>query len=97
MGGWRYGYKYELYGEGRYAGVDEFGEIDACSSFYGYIAKLSLITPDGGKHELVLTGHTDGSGYQNVWQDGRPACGYPGGDSGTLTYYTTDGTFLRLG
>ncbi len=94
-GGWRYGFKYELYGEGRYGGVDEMGEINPCS-FTSYIAKLALLTPDGGKHELRLTGHTDGDGFHNVWQDGRPACSGGTGDNGTLNYYTTDGTFLRL-
>src|SRR6266850_6528939 len=48
-GGWRYGYQYELYGEGRYGGVDEMGEINSCASTT-YTAKLSLLTPDGGKH-----------------------------------------------
>src|SRR5688572_18411445 len=93
--GWRYGYKYELYGEGRYGGVDEMGEINPCS-FTGYIAKLALLTPDGAKHELRLTNHTDGDGFHNVWQDGRPACAGGTADNGTLVYYTTDGTFLRL-
>ena len=94
-GGWRYGYKYELYAEGRYGGVDEMGEINPCS-FTSYIAKLALLTPDGGKHELRLTNHTDGDGFHNVWQDGRPACSGGTPDNGTLIYYTTDGTFLRL-
>ncbi|MCM3873838.1 MAG: hypothetical protein ND895_24380, partial [Pyrinomonadaceae bacterium] len=95
-GGWRYGFKYELYGEGRYAGVDEYGvEIGPCTVF-SHITKLSLLTPDGGKHELRLAGHTDGDGYQDVWQDGNAPCygGTPA--TGTLSYYTTDGTFLRL-
>jgi hypothetical protein len=31
----------------------------------------------------------------NIFPDGKPACSLPG-VSGTLTYYTTDGTYLRL-
>src|SRR3984893_16324565 len=70
-GGWRYGYKYELYPEGRYGGTDPMGGINPCT-FTLYTTKLSLLTPDGGKHELRLAGHTDGSGFQDIWQDGRP-------------------------
>jgi hypothetical protein len=94
-GGWRYGYKYELYGEGRYGGVDAMGEVDPCGSTQ-HIAKLALLTPDGAKHELRLTGRTDGDGFHDVWQDGSPACSGGTAASGTLVYYTTDGTFLRL-
>src|ERR1700730_1923581 len=94
-GGWRYAYQYELYGEGRYGGTDPMGEINPCT-FTLYIAKLSLLTPDGGKHELRLAGHTDGSGFQDIWQDGSPACPGGTGVTNTLSYYTTDGTFLRL-
>lgn len=95
-GGWRYGFKYELYVEGRYAGVDEYGmEIGPCT-VYSHTTKLSLLTPDGGKHELRLAGYTDGDGYQNIWQDGNPACSGGPLVETTLSYYTTDGTFLRL-
>lgn len=94
-GGWRYGYKYELYGEGRFGGIDEMGEINPCS-FTAYAAKFALLTPDGAKHDLRLANHTDGDGFHNVWQDGSPACSGGAPDNGTLNYYTTDGTFLRL-
>jgi hypothetical protein len=94
-GGWRYGFKYELYDEGRYPGSDEFGEQNGCLVFDRYVTRLSLITPDGGRHLLRLAGHTDGDGYQNVWMDGSAMCqGTP--VETTLSYYTTDGTFLRL-
>ena len=95
-GGWRYGYKYQLYDEGRDAGLDGEGqEQNGCEIFNGYIVKLSLLTPDGGKHPLRLAGYTDGDGYQNVIWDGNPVCGGPHLYT-TLSYFTTDGTFLRL-
>jgi RHS repeat-associated protein len=94
-GGWRYGYKYELDAEGRYVGVDEYGvEIGPCT-VSNYTIRPFLITPDGNKHVLRLAGHMDGDGYQDVSFDGRPTCS-GSGVSSTLSFYTTDGTFLRL-
>ncbi|MCA1568252.1 MAG: hypothetical protein LC803_21930 [Acidobacteria bacterium] len=94
--GWDYSYKYKFEHTIRSAGLDTQGmELAPCSAS-PYTVKATLTTPDGSKHPLVLDGYTDGDGYQNVYPDGRPAC--TGGPSlnTTLSYYTTDGTFLRV-
>ncbi|MEW6126587.1 MAG: RHS repeat-associated core domain-containing protein [Acidobacteriota bacterium] len=91
-GGWRYGFQYRLK-------IDylKLGELQGyCDASYDYPYKLVLITPDGGKHPLWLDNHTNSDGYMDVWPDGRPACGGNGTGGGVLTYYTYDGTYMRL-
>ncbi|MBK7706211.1 MAG: hypothetical protein IPJ30_10615 [Acidobacteria bacterium] len=52
--------------------------------------------PDGSKHQLYHeASNMNENEYTNIWPDGRPACsGSP--LTGTLNYFTADGTFLRL-
>ncbi len=99
-GGWKYGYKYELKIEyQKYpfgVGNCTFGND---SSFYPY--RFQLVTPDGARHPLSSSSGiaTNENGFMNVFPDGQPACGTSptAPTSGSvLTYYTTDGTFLRL-
>jgi hypothetical protein len=68
--------------------------------------KLFLVLPDGSKHEMRPSGYSDGvltdpladyfdirpDGYQDLCQQGQP----PIWNTGTLTYYSTDGSHLRL-
>ncbi|MEO8132049.1 MAG: hypothetical protein ABJF23_29420 [Bryobacteraceae bacterium] len=60
--------------------------------------KLRFRFPDGSMHPLRLRDHMDdGYGYHDVGPGGNPgACSTSGGVSGTMTYYTTDGTFVRV-
>lgn len=76
-----------------------------------YIWKLRVIFPDGGEHEFRPLGYNDlhQDGYFNIdpngvvsvancIQDGGPSCNFSTfqGTTAGMTYYTTDGTFLRL-
>jgi RHS repeat-associated protein len=100
-GGWRYGYQYYLKLDTiKIPLTEEYcnGKIPPthCELGITYPYQLVLVTPDGAQHKMWLDGHTDSEGYQNIWPDGTPACPGQTGESGTLTYYSTDSSFLRL-
>ena len=70
-----------------------------------YLQRVSLVLPDGSRHLLRLSGHTDffGDGYYAFDTNGHAvdpvaACNItPPNDISTgLTYYTADGTFLTV-
>jgi hypothetical protein len=70
-----------------------------------YIYKLKIHFPDGSVHELRPYGYTDLNGedeqrdYFNIRPDGWVEDCYQGGHWSTasvITYYSTDGTYLRL-
>jgi RHS repeat-associated protein len=71
-----------------------------------FLFQLRLISPDGSKRVLQLrnngyVGYRNESTYYPVRMDGfneyRNLCGAGSAfESGTLTYYTTDGSFLRV-
>lgn len=68
-----------------------------------YRWKLKVIFPDGSAHEMIPHGHQDikNDGYFRVLMDGRQEdCGNglinPPTPNHRPTYYSTDGTFLRL-
>ncbi|HMM81493.1 MAG TPA: RHS repeat-associated core domain-containing protein [Pyrinomonadaceae bacterium] len=94
-GGWSYAYKYELRVDGRKLGYG----VGACTvgvyeSNFPY--KIQLISPDGATHSLIDTA-ADADGFVGVTPDGRPACGGTAPTPGsTVTFFSTDGTFLRL-
>jgi RHS repeat-associated protein len=100
-GGWRYGYQYYLkLNYFKIPATEEFcnGKLppDYCNSGITHPYQLVLVTPDGAQHKLWLDGHTDTEGFQNIWPDGTSACPGQTGETGTLTYYSTDSSFLRL-
>src|SRR6185437_3900606 len=95
-GNWRYGFEYRLKIKTKKLPLFE----GACQSAAGYIYQLVLVTPDGGQHILRLedqyyAAHTQ-DGYMNIFPDGQLVCGGPNPVTGNITYYTTDGTYLRL-
>jgi RHS repeat-associated protein len=95
-GNWRYGFEYRLKLKNKKLPYLE-GNCDSAS---GYVYQLVLVTPDGGQHTLRLDAqyeplHVDSDGYMNILPDGQPVCtGAP--VTGTITYYSTDGTYIRL-
>ncbi|MBX3282428.1 MAG: RHS repeat-associated core domain-containing protein [Acidobacteria bacterium] len=95
QGGWSYAYKYELRVDGRKLGYG----VGACTvgvyeSNFPY--KIQLISPDGATHSLIDTA-ADADGFVGVTPDGLPACGGTAPTPGsTVTFFSTDGTFLRL-
>jgi RHS repeat-associated protein len=102
-GGWRYAFKYKLKLEYRHLG----SETGYCQTDGGpavvYVYKLFLILPDGSKHEMHLGGaHTGDDGYTDIMPDGNVAppptqpCSAVTPEYGTLAYYSSDGTYLRL-
>ncbi|MGH9949652.1 MAG: hypothetical protein ACRD6X_20980, partial [Pyrinomonadaceae bacterium] len=109
-GGWRYNTRYELKNLGESvstnlnAGDINFGVCNQSSvDLYRYV----VVTPDGGQHELFIStplesfhGNNGGLTYDldgtpissNCWNStlSRPPAGT------VMSYYTLDGTFLRL-
>lgn len=96
-GGWRYGYKYRLKLDYRKLGFEEgYCTSGNENSFSPY--KLKLVMPDGSQHELVLgdSSYIGTDGFMKIFPDGRRACSSGTDLTGTIVYYTTDNTFLRL-
>jgi RHS repeat-associated protein len=98
-GNWRYGFMYQLKVKSR---KPPAVDTDPCQAYNGYNYQLVLVTPDGAQHPLQIEEqyralHVDADGWMNIYPDGRvisPCTGTP--ITGTITYYTTDGTYLRL-
>ena len=96
-GGWRYGYQYSLKLDGRLLG-DQIGNCTAGNTESFYPNKLQLVTPDGGRHALYLAGYSDADGFMSLNPDGSKVCSADPNPpiTGAVTFYTYDGTFLRL-
>jgi RHS repeat-associated protein len=87
-GGWKYNYRWAIE-------TDVKGD---CPSYTPCI-RQTLTTGDGGSHTLWLrvpvAAHNDSDGYSIYYLTGKDATGtYNIGP--TLTYYTTDGSFIRV-
>lgn len=94
-GNWRYQYSYRLRLDGKILPPDQGYCFNGNSNPW----KLQLILPDGSMHSLYLAGFSDEQGFMNVLPDGRTACpNIPNAPNttSTVTYFTTDGTYLRL-
>src|SRR6266498_431986 len=86
-GGWRLGFQYKL----QVYGNPNLGCRDAF--------KVSMSFPDGSIHEFIPYGHEEIGGYYFISPDGYgfdSACHWNLLSSGTMTYYSTDGTYLKL-
>jgi YD repeat-containing protein len=90
-GGWFFsGFKYSLYKQsaGSYS----------CASGPFPPFRLVLVMPDGAHHALKLYGQSDNNGDSSYWFD--PQTGYNACSGQTLasplTYYTSDGSYLRV-
>jgi RHS repeat-associated protein len=84
-GGWKYGNAYSI-------------RFDTdCGRQNGNPYKLSLVMPDGGRHLLWMTGHTDPDGNVDTIPDGYASCtvGSPS-SQGAVSYYTIDGSYLKV-
>jgi RHS repeat-associated protein len=83
---------------------NSFGGIESGYYEMTYVHKLKMIFPDGSSHEMRPSGFNDGNGadaladYFDVRPDGyRENCGgNPYWYTGTMVYYSTDGSYLRL-
>lgn len=100
-GGWRYGFEYRLELEDRmfqYSG----GGLPPCPApeqFQRFKLKMSF--PDGSVHEFRPAGYTDflNDGFFQIYPNGYIlSCNppYSSWTYGPITYYSTDGTYLRL-
>lgn len=98
---WRYGFQYKLMlVEREY--TPPFGQqnYNVCDDPYAvnyYQLKVSF--PDGSLHTFRLHGQTEENGYFGYKPDGSTKwsqCAIPAPQTGTMTYYTIDGTYLRL-
>jgi RHS repeat-associated protein len=95
-GGWQYGFHYGLLFEQR-----ELSESLNCSGGdeNRFIYKMSLLLPDGSVRLLRLKGQEDptNTGFYNLGPWGkRSPCYSQELVSSNLTYFTTDGSFIRV-
>jgi RHS repeat-associated protein len=95
-GGWRYaiGYSLELHNIAESACPGG----DCTSATQAQQWKLLLVFPDGSHHIMYPQGYAAIDGYTVVMPDGTvdPLCGNRSTITGTLTYYSLDGSFIRL-
>lgn len=98
-GGWRYGFTYAPRLINRLTDLDNPPQCPDAAAIY--IWKLQMIFPDGNSREFRPTGFIDnyGDGYYTIrpdgWQTSCPGGTQPSVTTG-MTYYSTDGTYLRL-
>lgn len=88
-GGWRYGLRYQMHLERQAARCGQPGGTD--------VYKLYLVFPDGNLREFRPAGYDDYSnkGFFPISPGGEQPCG-GGTVPGPRTYYSTDGSYLRL-
>src|ERR1700752_732290 len=83
FGGWTYGTNYFVLTRNR-----ALNYVDGAPPPYStYKYKTEIYFPDGSSHELKPSNQTPTQGYYSV---------SPGSPGTTRTYYTTDGTFIRV-
>lgn len=97
--GWQYSYQYRLDQERRidYEGPCVVDIVNGHPSTH--VFKFVLTLPDGSRHTLHPRGRNDyfGDGYYTHTPNGvASGCSGLPNASGVLTYYTTDGTFIRV-
>ncbi|HEX8459226.1 MAG TPA: NPCBM/NEW2 domain-containing protein [Pyrinomonadaceae bacterium] len=95
-GGWRFAFKYELDIDFKYLN----GGLDLCDPNLEdagrQVVKLMITLPDGSRHALRLDGRSADGDYADVRPDGIHHCQNTPVEFGTLTYFSHDGSFLRL-
>ncbi|MEN6603351.1 MAG: hypothetical protein ABFD86_13140, partial [Bryobacteraceae bacterium] len=100
-GGWRWSYKYDLDWEHRQAAYCSGGA--GITTYAFALNKLRVVLPDGSHHTLHpraadLSG-TEGDGYYQLTPEGNysnTSCRPHDPETGTLTYYMADGSFIRV-
>jgi RHS repeat-associated protein len=98
-GGWRWNFNYQLKVEDRYHNVvlDEYPQCPALEATDK--VAVSMIFPDGSEHPFQIQGYAGYGGYDKIVPNGYVyTCSSPYyyWVYNTLTYYSTDGTYLRL-
>ena len=93
-GGWQYGYEYGLQLTFNPAYYYEAVNCSTPSTYKYY--QLSAVFPDGSSHLLHLYNAYDdnGNGYYQELPGATASCS--SGFSGDYTYYTTDGTYVKV-
>ena len=94
-GGWRYALSYELRLDNRLF-HDQSGPVNCSNPGSDNILKLKMSFPDGSVREFRPRGFSDffADGYFNISPDGFGVCG--GSLTSPMTYYSTDGSYLKL-
>jgi RHS repeat-associated protein len=108
-GGWRYGMQYQLNVRSRVQDYYTSGYTPQCPSWEAmYIYRVTMSFPDGSEHEFRPYYFSDdlNDGYFNVNPDGQKlTCGCTSQGcqlttsriaEGVMTYFSTDGSHLRL-
>ena len=95
LGGWRYGYYYGIELEPiQSAGC---GNVEQDDNDIAYYYKLRFTMPDGAAHDLFLYNQLESIAYGfYVWSPITGASTCSGTLSGPLTYYTADGSYIKL-
>lgn len=99
-GGWRYGVKYDLEIVQRYQ--ESTVIYHGCDDEYLSNWKVKMKFPDGSEHVFRPTGHTDPLGDNffrtnpGGWQYQCPGQAETHVITSGMTYYSADGTFMRL-
>lgn len=97
-GGWRYGIGFSLELKNR---LDDYETFPSCPDAHAiYIWKLKVHFPDGSSREFRPLGFADhfSDGFFTIRPDGwQTGCsGTSPSVTGDLTYYSTDGSYMRL-
>ena len=100
-GGWRYGFQYELQLFQRdYSPPFDQHNYNVCQDLLAvYYYQLRMSFPDGSVRGFALQGQQSYDGYYAYTPGGATGwsqCAIPSPQTGTMTYYSTDGTYLRL-
>ena len=100
-GNWKYGFHYELRVVDReYPILTEYNQnYVPCNNFNAiYYFKVFMIFPDGSQHEFRLRDQNDWEGYFAYRPDGSTTnhCTTIQPLTGTMVYYSMDGTYMRL-
>jgi RHS repeat-associated protein len=104
-GGWQISLGYSIKVEERSSGFtqnDCYGEFQAIEqpgyNLMTYFYKTFIVFPDGSKHEMVPSGYSDAEGdrYYRVHPDGFQRSCTATSSVTRPTYYSVDGTYLRM-
>jgi len=97
-GGWQWDFMYRLKEENFFDNMAPDLRPTCPSQDAIYSKKVSIVFPDGSEHLMKALGHNNG--YDRIRPNGWvQGCDYPNygyWTYGTVTYYSTDSTYLRL-
>jgi RHS repeat-associated protein len=97
-GGWQWDFSYQIKQERFYDDMEPSLQPTCPSQDAIYNNKVSIVFPDGSEHLMKALGHNNG--YDRIRPNGWVQnCSYPNygyWTYDTVTYYSTDGTHLRM-